>query len=66
MLSTLQDAWPRPLDAMEELEKLLLRKRSGELFELPAYRDVLTGQEIAPAAPLALEPYQVAWLKPVG
>ena len=31
-----------------------------------AYRDVLTGQEVAPAAPLALEPYQVAWLKPVG
>jgi len=31
-----------------------------------AYRDVLTGQEIAPTAPLTLEPYQVAWLKPVG
>lgn len=31
-----------------------------------AYRDALTGQEIAPTAPLTLEPYQVAWLKPVG
>jgi len=30
-----------------------------------AYRDALTGQEVASAAPLALEPYQVAWLKPV-
>ena len=47
VLSTLQDAWPRPLDAMEELEKLLLRKRSGELFELPAYRDVLTLYSVA-------------------
>ena len=34
-------AWPRPLDAMAELEALLFRKSRGELFELPAYRDVL-------------------------
>jgi pilus assembly protein FimV len=42
VLATLQRAWPQPLDAMAELENLLFRKRSGELFELPAYRDVLT------------------------
>ena len=37
----LTQAWPRPLDAMAELEALLFRKSRGELFELPAYRDVL-------------------------
>jgi pilus assembly protein FimV len=42
VLSSLQQAWPAPLDAMAELENLLFRKRSGELFELPAYHDVLT------------------------
>ncbi len=42
VLVALQACWPRPLDAMAELENLLFRKRSGELFELPAYRDVLT------------------------
>jgi len=42
VLAALQSAWPQPLDAMAELENLLFRKRSGELFELPAYRDVLT------------------------
>jgi pilus assembly protein FimV len=37
----LQQAWPRPLDAMAELEALLFRKSRGELFDLPAYREVL-------------------------
>jgi pilus assembly protein FimV len=37
----LQQVWPRPLDAMAELEALLFRKSRGELFELPAYREVL-------------------------
>ncbi len=37
----LQQAWHRPVDAMAELETLLFRKTRGELFELPAYRDVL-------------------------
>ena len=41
VLAALQDAWHVPLDAMAELENLLFRKRSNELFELPAYRDVL-------------------------
>ena len=37
----LQQAWPRPLDSMAELEALLFRRSRGELFELPAYREVL-------------------------
>jgi hypothetical protein len=41
VLATLQACWSEPLDAMAELENLLFRKRSGELFDLPAYRDVL-------------------------
>ena len=41
MLPRLQQVWPRPLDAMAELEALLFRKSRGELFDLPAYREVL-------------------------
>jgi hypothetical protein len=41
VLATLQAQWPHPLDAMAELENLLFRRRSGEMFDLPAYRDVL-------------------------
>jgi hypothetical protein len=37
----LQQVWPRPLDAMAELEALLFRKSRGELFDLQAYREVL-------------------------
>ncbi|MBL8344647.1 MAG: hypothetical protein JNN03_04340 [Rubrivivax sp.] len=37
----LQQVWPRPMDAMAELEALLFRKSRGELFDLPAYREVL-------------------------
>jgi hypothetical protein len=47
VLTTLQACWKQPLDAMAELENLLFRKRSGELFELPAYRDVLTLYSVA-------------------
>jgi hypothetical protein len=43
----LQQAWERPVDAMAELETLLFRKTSGELFELPAYRDVLVLYAVA-------------------
>jgi hypothetical protein len=41
VLPRLQSVWPRPLDAMAELEALLFRRSRGELFDLPAYRDVL-------------------------
>jgi pilus assembly protein FimV len=37
----LQQVWGRPLDSMAELEALLFRKSRGELFDLPAYREVL-------------------------
>jgi hypothetical protein len=41
VMERLQHSWPRPLDAMAELGALLFRKDGGELFELPAYREVL-------------------------
>lgn len=41
VIATLQATWPRPLDAMAELEALLFRKDDGQMFELPAYREVL-------------------------
>jgi hypothetical protein len=41
IIPRLQQVWPRPLDAMAELEALLFRKSRGDLFDLPAYRDVL-------------------------
>jgi pilus assembly protein FimV len=37
----LQQVWGKPVDSMAELEALLFRKSRGELFDLPAYRDVL-------------------------
>ncbi len=41
VIPRLQQVWPRPLDAMAELEALLFRKSRGDLFDLPAYREVL-------------------------
>ena len=41
VIPRLQQVWARPLDSMAELEALLFRKSRGELFDLPAYRDVL-------------------------
>ena len=41
VIPRLQQVWARPLDAMAELEALLFRKSRGELFDLPAYREVL-------------------------
>ncbi|MFM7506926.1 MAG: hypothetical protein ACKO3M_10285, partial [Rubrivivax sp.] len=41
VIPRLQQVWGRPLDAMAELEALLFRKSRGELFDLPAYREVL-------------------------
>jgi pilus assembly protein FimV len=41
-MQELQSCWPEPLDAMAVLEAMLFRKNSGhELFDLPAYKDVL-------------------------
>jgi len=41
ILPRLIQVWARPLDAMAELEALLFRKSRGDLFDLPAYREVL-------------------------
>ena len=41
VLLRLTQVWDRPLDAMAELEALLFRKSRGDLFDLPAYREVL-------------------------
>jgi hypothetical protein len=42
VVGRIQSAWPTPLDAMAELEALLFRRGAGsEMFELPAYQEVL-------------------------
>ncbi len=41
VIPRLQQVWAQPLDTMAELEALLFRKSRGELFDLPAYREVL-------------------------
>jgi hypothetical protein len=41
IVARLQMAWASPIDAMAELESLLFRKTRGDLFDMPAYRDVL-------------------------
>jgi hypothetical protein len=41
VVERLQRCWPSPIDAMAELESLVFRRDAGELFELPAYREVL-------------------------
>jgi hypothetical protein len=41
VMQRLQQTWPNPLDAMAELEALMFRRDGGELFELPAYRELL-------------------------
>jgi hypothetical protein len=47
-IGRLQHAWPNPLDAMAELEALLFRRGNGaELFELPAYQEVLFLYQLA-------------------
>jgi pilus assembly protein FimV len=42
VVGRIQGAWPKPLDAMAEIEALLFRRGAGsEMFELPAYQEVL-------------------------
>jgi hypothetical protein len=48
VMARIQHAWWSPLDAMAELEALLFRRGDrAELFELPAYRDLLTLYQLA-------------------
>ncbi|MDT7834756.1 hypothetical protein [Aquabacterium sp. OR-4] len=41
VIERLQRLWSNPLDAMADLESMLFRRDQGELFDLPAYREVL-------------------------
>lgn len=41
VIDRLQQVWPTPIEAMTELESLLFRRQQGELFDLPAYRELL-------------------------
>ena len=42
VIGRIQRAWPAPLDAMAELEAMLFRRGAeAELFDLPAYQEVL-------------------------
>jgi hypothetical protein len=41
VMQRLQARWAEPIDAMTELEALMFRRDGGELFELPAHREVL-------------------------
>lgn len=41
VVQRLQRDWPRPVDAMATLETLLFRADGGQVFDLPAYREVL-------------------------
>jgi len=48
VVGRIQAAWPTPLDAMAELEALLFRRGAGsEMFELPAYQEVLFLYQLA-------------------
>lgn len=48
VVGRIQHAWPRPLDAMAELEALLFRRGAGsEMFDLPAYQEVLFLYQLA-------------------
>lgn len=48
VMARLQHAWWSPLDAMAELESMLFRKGEGaELFDLPAYEEVLFLYQLA-------------------
>jgi hypothetical protein len=48
VVGRVQTAWPKPLDAMAELEALLFRRGAGsELFELPAYQELLFLYQLA-------------------
>jgi hypothetical protein len=64
----LQQVWPRPPDAMAELEALLFRKSRGELFDLPAYREVLFLYALARDLLVhdAVDPHHVDLLLPLA
>jgi pilus assembly protein FimV len=56
VMAELQRVWPRPLDAMAELEALLFRRTGGAVFDLEAYRDLLFLYGIAREVHESLQP----------
>jgi pilus assembly protein FimV len=66
----IQHAWPHPLDAMAELEALLFRRGAGsEMFDLPAYQEVLFLYQLARDLHTAEQPDEasnVDVLLPIG
>jgi hypothetical protein len=68
VVGRIQHAWATPLDAMAELEALLFRKSRGELFDLPAYREVLFLYALARDRldRDAVDPHQVDLLLPLA
>lgn len=67
IVERIQRAWPAPLDAMAELDALLFRRQQGELFDLPAYRELLmlyaVSRDLDSQAPVS--PVQVDVLLPL-
>jgi hypothetical protein len=60
VMARLQAAWWSPLDAMAELETLLFRRGDdAELFDLPAYQEVLALYQLARELHLREVPQQV-------
>jgi len=60
VLARLQAAWWSPLDAMAELETLMFRRGDdAELFDLPAYQEVLALYQLARELHLQDEPVHV-------
>jgi hypothetical protein len=48
VVGRIQHVWPKPLDAMAELESFLFRRGVGsEMFDLPAYQEVLFLYQLA-------------------
>lgn len=41
VIDRIEQSWKTPLDAMAVLEALMFRRDKGEVFDLPAYREVL-------------------------
>jgi pilus assembly protein FimV len=48
VVGRIQHVWPKPLDAMAELESFLFRRGAGsDMFDLPAYQEVLFLYQLA-------------------
>ena len=70
VIASLQRSWPTPLDAMADLEALLFRKQDGQLFDLPAYRELMLlfslARDLHEAQPQAAHPVDLLLPLDVG